>query len=361
MAAASKKAGRFPENGFSYHPFPICIRLSSRSMHSTLGGYEAGLLEPIGRYLRIVSPNRAPMDRCLPPGKIIIKQLVTRQAIGWLAVFGSAFCFYLATVIIRWGNGIVAIETSYYVFARFLLGFLVVCATMLVAGQRLAPRRNHFLFGRAVANTIAVFCFYKAIETGTLAEANILNMTYPLFVALFSWFLLKEHDGFALVIVILAFVGIWLILSPGTMTVQWSSLWGLASGVTAAAAMIYLNVSRRYHDSQTILFYMFGWGMVAIFLLYRQDLFWPGRVEFLYLASCSIMGVLGQYLLTYGYLFVSAIEGSIISSSRIMIAALCGPLLVGDPAMTVSGWGGALLIFVANSALALRRRKARPW
>ncbi|SHH52769.1 Uncharacterized membrane protein [Desulfofustis glycolicus DSM 9705] len=291
----------------------------------------------------------------------MIRPIFSRQAVGWLAVFGSAFCFYLATVIIRWGQPHVDVATSFYVFARFLLGFCVVCITMLIGGHRLAPRRYHFLLGRTVANTIAVFCFYKAIDVGTLAEANILNMTYPLFVALFSWFLLRhQRDFFALIIVVVAFVGVWLILSPGLMNIGWGNLWGLGSGVTAAVAMIYLNLSRRHHDSQTILFFMFGIGMVVIYALFREAIFWPDRTQMLFLLSCSVAGVLGQYLLTYGYLFVTAVEGSIISSSRILLAALLGPLLVGDPGLGLAGWCGALLIFMANSALALRRSRARP-
>ncbi len=51
------------------------------------------------------------------------------QAVGWLAVAGSALCFYLATAIIRWANGVVAIDSAFFVFARFFLGFIVVCTT----------------------------------------------------------------------------------------------------------------------------------------------------------------------------------------------------------------------------------------
>lgn len=132
-------------------------------------------------------------------------------------------------------------------------------------------------------------------------------------------------------------------------------MWGVSSGFFAAWAMIYLNLSRRVHDSHTVLFFMFGLGALGIFFLFRKAIFWPDRLEFYYLFWCSAAGVLGQYLLTFGFLFVTAVEGSIISSSRILIAALLGPLLVGDPSLTVSGWIGALLIFGANSSLALRR------
>lgn len=281
---------------------------------------------------------------------------VSRQAIGWLSVFGSAFCFYLATAIIRWSAPVVEIDSSYFVFGRFLLGFCVVCVTMLASGQRLKPRNYHFLIGRMVSNTIAVYCFYKAVDLISLAEANILNMTYPLFVALFSWFMVKEQrDSFAIGIVGVAFVGIWLILSPGDMSTNLNSLWGLFSGFCAAWAMIYLNLSRRHHDSQTILFFMFGLGMVVIYLLFRSQIFWPNLTEFKYLFWCSVAGVVGQYLLTYGFLFVTAVEGSIISSSRILLAALLGPILVADPPLAVSGWIGALVIFGADSALAWRR------
>lgn len=279
----------------------------------------------------------------------------SRQIVGWLAVFGSAFFFYLATLIIRWAAPYVEIASAYFVFSRFLLGFIVVSITMALQGQRLQPKRYHFLIGRTVANTIAVFCFYKAVEVGSVAEANILNMTYPLFVALFSWFFLKnQRDYPSLVIVGVAFAGVWMILSPGDIKVRWENIWGLCSGLTAAAAIIYLNISRRYHDSQTILFFMFGLGTILMLLFFHSAIFWPNPQEFFYLLCCSVAGVLGQYLLTYGFLYVTAVDGSIISSSRILLAALLGPLLVADPHLTLAGWCGALLIFAANAVLALR-------
>ena len=281
---------------------------------------------------------------------------MSRQAVGWLTVFGSAFFFYLATLIIRWSANHVTIGSAYFVFARFLLGFVVVSVSMVVQRQKLRPKRFHFLVGRMVANTVAVFCFYKAVEMGALAEANILNMTYPLFVAVFSWFFLKgQRDLFSSMIVVLAFVGVWLVLAPGGISFSQANLWGLCSGITAAVAVLYLNISRRYHDSQTILFFMFGPGMVMILVFFHNTIFMPNGEELFYLLSCSVAGVLGQYLFTYGFLYGTPVEGSIISSSRILLAALFGPLLVADPVLTVSGWCGALLIFTANAALALKR------
>jgi drug/metabolite transporter (DMT)-like permease len=279
-----------------------------------------------------------------------------RKFFGWLAVFGSTFCFYLATLIIRWSEPEVDIDTAYFVFARFFLGFLVVSTTMIVQKQSFRPKNYHVLLGRTIANTIAVFCFYKAVALGSVSEANILNMTYPLFVALFSWIFLKsQRDVFSVFVVVIAFFGVWLVLAPGDMTVGVANIWGLTSGIAAAAAIIYLNVSRRYHDSQTILLVLFGLGAVVIYAGYHDAIFWPDGKEFYYLFLCSVAGVLGQYLLTYGFLFVTAVEGSIISSSRILLAALLGPLIAGDPSLQFLGWCGALLIFASNVVLAIRK------
>lgn len=81
--------------------------------------------------------------------------LFTRQTIGWFAVFGSAFFFFLATLIIRWSADYVSIPSTYYVFARLLLGFTLVAVTMFVQGQRPKPMNYHLIIGRTLGNTVA--------------------------------------------------------------------------------------------------------------------------------------------------------------------------------------------------------------
>jgi drug/metabolite transporter (DMT)-like permease len=281
----------------------------------------------------------------------------TRQALGWMTVFLSAFCFYISTVIIRWSQSEAVIAPSYFVFVRFLLGFLIVCIIMACQKRLPAPHSYHLLVGRTIANCVAVYCFYMAVNHTTIAEANILNMTYPVFVAILSWvFLRKQRDLAALFMVAVAFAGIWLILTPGRLDFKTENLWGLASGVSASFAILYLNVSRQYHDTNTVLFFMFGLGTMIMFALFHSYFFWPDQTTFLYLMMCAISGVAGQFLLTIGFRYVTAVEGSIISSMRIFLAAFLGPFVASEPALTKAGWIGALLLFCANAVLAYRRK-----
>ncbi|MBC2717199.1 MAG: DMT family transporter [Desulfobacteraceae bacterium] len=276
--------------------------------------------------------------------------------LGCLSILASAVFFYISTVFIRRAEAEVAIDASFFVFFRFIMGFFVICGILILQRRSLKPLRYNLLVGRTVFNCIAVFCFYRAVTVTSLAEANILNMTYPIFLAILSWFLLKEQrDLVAIIMVGVAFSGIWLILSPGSIAPNLQNLWGLASGISASLAILYLNISRQYHDTETILFYMFGLGSIIIFCLFYERIFWPNTIEFKYLFLCAVFGVGGQYLLTIGFRYVTAVEGAILSSVRILMAAILGPWIAFDPPLGVAGWIGAILIFLANVVLAFRK------
>ncbi|MBU8848449.1 MAG: DMT family transporter [Desulfobacterales bacterium] len=284
-------------------------------------------------------------------------QFDLKVLLGCICIFGSAFFFYLATVIIKWAqiNGL-QIDPALFVFARFLLGFFSILILMGIKKKKIRIKKKRYLIGRTVANCVAVYCFFKGVDLTSVAQANILNMTYPLFIAIFSWTFLKEQrDAIATVIVVFAFAGVWLILAPEEMSFNLNSLWALASGISAAIAIMYLNLSRQVHDTETILFFLFGLGSVIIFIFFFNKMHLPQYSELKYLFFCSLSAIVGQYLITLGFKYVTAIEGGIISSTRILLAAVLGPVIAMDPILSASGWTGAFLIFIGNVYLTLRK------
>jgi drug/metabolite transporter (DMT)-like permease len=280
-----------------------------------------------------------------------------KSILGYLAVFASAFCFYMSTVVIKWSAMAgLHIRTSMFTLARFSLGFIVVCSIIALGRHKIRVVKKRFLVGRALLNTLAVFCFFKGVVHSSVAQANILNMTFPLFIALFSWFLFKsQRDLGTVVIVLVAFAGVYMILMPADTHFSLGALWGLASGFIAAFAIIILNMARQDHDTLTILFFMFGIGSIVVFCLFFHEMQLPNTHELVYLFWCSTIAIAGQFLLTQGFKYVTAIEGGIIASTRIFLAAILGPFLVMDPALSLSGWVGAFLIFAGNVLLTLKK------
>ena len=283
----------------------------------------------------------------------------TKTIIGYMAVFCSAFFFYLATVIIKWSKiAGLTIDPAMFALARFAMGFVTVVIVMVICKKKIRVKKKHLLIGRALGNTIAVYCFFKGVDLTSVAQSNILNMTYPLFIAVFSWIFLKEQRDFiAIIIVIIAFVGILMILAPGKMSYDINSMWGLASGISAAVAIMYLNLSRQVHDTNTTLLFMFGIGGGVLFCLFFDKIVIPDPAGLKYLFWCSVLAIAGQYLITLGFKYVTAVEGSIISSTRILLAALLGPVLAMEPALSFAGWIGAILIFTGNVCLTIRKAK----
>jgi drug/metabolite transporter (DMT)-like permease len=279
---------------------------------------------------------------------------------GSAAVLGSTLFLYLSTLVMRWARAVTDIGPAYFTFARFALGLAAVSLVMCLRRLPLQWHHRHLLLGRAVTNCISVFCFYKAVEVTTVAEANILNMTYPLFVPLLSWVALRrrEQDGVELLALLAAMLGVWLVLAPEGLSLKVANLWGLASGILGAAATIYLTLSRRHHDTHSNLFVLFGFGTLATGAVGHAQITLPDATQLAFLLACAASGVLGQYLLTLGFRYVTAVEGSVLSSTRILIAALLGPWLAADPPLTLSGWIGALLIFAADICLAAWAHRA---
>jgi drug/metabolite transporter (DMT)-like permease len=279
---------------------------------------------------------------------------------GYGAVLGSALFIYLSAVVIRWSEKHVELHPAFFLFSRYLLGFIVLKSIVLVQKRELNPSK-HFplIVGRTVTNCMAVFFLYHAVTTTTVAEANILNMTYPLFVAMITWIFWKDgRDPYALASVIVAWIGVYLILAPEGFAFKKENLWGLASGLSASLSILLLKFCREYDDSTTILYYMFGMGTMLIFVAFPDVIHIPSRLEFYYLFLCAGLGILGQYLLTLGFRFVTSVEGSVLSSSRILLAGILGPVIASDPHLGLVGWTGALLIFSANGFLAYRKTVA---
>ncbi|OQY00568.1 MAG: EamA family transporter [Desulfobacteraceae bacterium 4572_130] len=281
------------------------------------------------------------------------------ELMGCFCIFGSAFFFYFATVFIKWAKmANLLIDPSFFVFFRFSTGFILVCIIMYIKKTPPKPVKLHYLLGRTFANCIAVYCFFVSINLTSVAEANILNMTYPLFIALISWFFLKVSlDKITILIVITAFLGIWLIIAPSNATIKIENFWGLLSGISASFSIIYLNLSRKVHDTETILFFLFGIGSITMLVLFHDKFFIPNPIELKYLTACSIFSIAGQYLITIGFKYVTALEGGILSSSRILLAALLEHYLTSDPALSLSGWIGAFLVFGSNVYLTVKKIK----
>ncbi|MCG8380077.1 MAG: DMT family transporter, partial [Proteobacteria bacterium] len=112
------------------------------------------------------------------------------------------------------------------VFLRSVVGLIIILPIVLPRGINFIKTPvlpTHML--RGLISLCAMTCFFYAIGNVGLSESTLLNATSPLFIGLLAMPILKEktnlHSAIAL---ITGFIGVALILKPGTSLFTFAAL-----------------------------------------------------------------------------------------------------------------------------------------
>ena len=257
----------------------------------------------------------------------------------------SELCFTVSTIFSKLLTNSSHVSALEVTFSRFFLGLILVSMMVYRKSISLVPNKMSLLVWRGVLNTLAVIFFFLASQYTTITNTHMLNMTYPFFIFLFAPLFFREEklSPWLYPVLVLALAGIWLVINPSLGSINKGDVFGLLSGIIAAFAIIALNMARKNDSTILILFYLMSIGTVVNGLAMLPVFVWPeGRQWFLLLASGAV-GVVGQVCITYGYKFITARAGSLVSTSRILYAVFLG-MLVFQESLTWRIFAGGLLI-----------------
>jgi drug/metabolite transporter (DMT)-like permease len=264
---------------------------------------------------------------------------------GVILLILAEFCFASATVFAKFitnGSDIPAIEITFF---RVSLGAMVAALYMWQTKTSFRPKKVFLVVTRAVLSFSALVTFFFAVEHSSVTNANMLNMTYPVFIFLVApLFKLEKMHKLALLFLVTAMVGIYLVIFPDFSNLNVGDIVGLISGIFAAFAIITLSVAREHDSTVLIVFYLMAIGTVCNAVMMAPVFVMPQRHVLLLLLGSGVMGVMGQVMLTMGYKNVSAKAGSMVSSSRIVFAALMGFFFFSEMLSIRIIIGGMLII-----------------
>lgn len=285
-----------------------------------------------------------------------------RNLKGYTMVFASTLFFYVMTLFVKMITKDGRIPSTEVTFFRFLIGFVMVNIGMMKTGYKIKMVNKKAVLSRGFFTALAILLFFIVIEYSTITKANIYNLTYPIFVTIFAPLLLEDERWTLnnIVGVVIAFVGIFLLSGLALGVVSWVDGLGLFMGFIAAAGIIALRKARITDDSSTILFYLMSIGLIMTVVPFGHQFKVPIIKESLLLLGMGVFSYLGQYTLTNGFKYVKALEGSLISSSRIFIAAICGILFLGEP-FSFTILGGGSLIFIGIILVSVKGNKKKKY
>ena len=162
-----------------------------------------------------------------------------QAAIAWMVLAG--LCFSATGVFVKLSGGHVIVWTV--IFGRSAVIAVMTFILSKIQKVSLSFKESKWLISRCITGFSAMACYFYAIPLIPLTTAVVLQWTSPLFVALFSGYLIKERvSPFLFACIGIAFTGTVLIISPSFEAVEINALYALASGILSANSVIEIRI-----------------------------------------------------------------------------------------------------------------------
>ena len=270
-----------------------------------------------------------------------------RAAVIWM-IFGS-FCFGTMNALVKWTSD--HTDVWMIIMVRSAVIAFAVAAFAASKGISLKVNDHKTMLLRCVVGLIAMILYFTALGRIPISQAVTLQYTGPLFVALLSGRILAERVSASVAILVLtAFAGIVLIVSPDAGTVDPNALLALGSGLFAALAYMYVRELRKTDSPATVIFWFAAFsvgGSVAQSATHIIEL------ELNTIAALIGIGVGaggGQLGITMAYHKANAAWVSAFSYLTVLVATFYGFVLFGE-SLSLADWLGGSLVVGSGIAL----------
>ena len=172
------------------------------------------------------------------PSKLVSTNLPNLGSL-WMLVAAIGFAIMGALVKV----GAEKFSSSELVFYRSIFGLMAIYLYIFSKNLPLATPVIFKQMSRALVGFASLVLFFYSIAHLPLATAITLNYTSPLFLAIFTPFLLHEKPTKILFIgLIVGFIGVSLLLKPTINSANWlAGSLGLLSGLGAALAYVHVK------------------------------------------------------------------------------------------------------------------------
>ena len=200
---------------------------------------------------------------------------------------------------------------------------------------------------RVLCALVAMLFGFTAVIHMPLADATAIFFAKSFFVTVFAVFFLAETVGvYRWSAVLIGFVGVMIMMQPGTDNFSIYGLASLVGAAGAAAVMILLRLLSRSDSTDTIMTY--GALGVGLVMIVPGIYFWqpPTSTEWYLLAAVAVVSYFGQRCNIFAYKHGEASLLASLDYVRLLWATLFGFLVFGH-LPGVPTWIGASIVIAA--------------
>lgn len=268
----------------------------------------------------------------------------------------SAVLFGLMAVSIRLASS--SVHVFEIAFFRNFFGLLFALPLLVGPGlSLLRTQRMSLYLIRCALGLVSMLCSFWALVYLPLSQAVAISYSIPLFVTIGAVIVLGEVVRMRRwSAVIVGFIGVLLIVRPGTEAFSMGTLVALTGAALAASAYISVKILMRSEPANAAVIWMV---LILSPLSLVPALFvwtWPQPLAWLYLLATGLFGTLAQICLTRAYRLAELSALIPLNFIQLPVVAVLAFLLFGEhiDATTVIG---AIVIILASVYIAHREAR----
>lgn len=268
-------------------------------------------------------------------------------------MLASTLCFGVMAIAIRLASQ--TLNTLEIAFFRNLFGLLAVLPlVMRVDPASLRTTQLSRYFVRCVIGIFSMLAGFWAIGHLPLAQAISLSYSSPVFVTILAALMLGEHvRGRRWAAVAVGFIGVLVIVRPGSTEFTAGTLVALLAAVLSAVVAIQIKQLSRADAANTIVLYTYLFWVPISFVPALFVWEWPQGIVWLWVIGAGLFGTGGQVLWTHALQLGEVSALTPISFVQLPLVAVVGWIWF-DERVDVWTWVGAGIILAANAYIAHR-------
>ena len=208
------------------------------------------------------------------------------------------FCLGVNDVNVKWLNQDYPVWEV--VFFRGISGLIISLGLVIRFGiKSLKTNKPVAHIIRAFSAVACVTFYFFGLKFLSLSENNALAHSAPIIACVLAVPILGEKLGIRrLIAVIVGFVGVIIIVQPGSEIFKVASLLPVASAISMAVSYISLRFIMKTDSSVSIIFYYSVALVITTIVFFPSDFKYPPLIHIIPLFSLGVMGSLGHYFIS---------------------------------------------------------------
>lgn len=282
---------------------------------------------------------------------------------GVIFMIISATGFAFMNIFLRLAGDVPSLQKTFY---RNLICF-GVSGIVLLFSLKKKPRKLIYhksdipwLVLRSIFGTLGTLGLFITVDRIPVAIATVLQKLSPFFTIIFAAMFLKERVSKVQVVgILIAVFGVLVLVRPNTSGQSIDMLMlmvGIGGAVSSSAAYTIVRfLSGRNVDSQLLVCFFAGFAAFSLapwVLTHHAPM---DGTQIMYIFLVGIMGLIGQYGLTYAYKYAAANKISIYDYTNVIITTFLGIVLL-EQIPSLLDAAGILIIFLALFILFIYNR-----